>query len=99
MANPLRTEATAAKPKRSQQEICADWNARRERDDVHWYIHEGQIKIGWERQLGIDCPQPSHIMERDRKTFGIEDWAELNAYLEAMGSTVRYRADGERVAA
>jgi hypothetical protein len=35
--------------KRTQQEICDDWNARRERMDVHWYVHDGQIKIGWVR--------------------------------------------------
>lgn len=41
--------AETLRPKRSPEEVCADWNARRERLDVHWYVHQGQIKIGWVR--------------------------------------------------
>jgi hypothetical protein len=41
--------AEAPRAKRTQQEIVDDWNARRIRQDVHWYIHDGQIKIGWVR--------------------------------------------------
>jgi hypothetical protein len=44
-------------------------------------------------------PRPlRHIAERDRSTFTEGDWEELNAYLERMGSAVRYRSDGTRVA-
>lgn len=41
-------------------------------------------------------PPPKHIMDRDRKNFTAEDWAELSAHLEKMGSPVRYRADGSK---
>jgi hypothetical protein len=34
-------------------------------------------------------PPPKHIMDRDRKNFTAEDWAELSAHLEKMGSPVR----------
>jgi hypothetical protein len=44
-------------------------------------------------------PPPKHIMERDRRGFTANDWAELNAYLESMGSPVRYAADGRKIAA
>lgn len=37
-----------------------------------------------------------HIADRDRRTFGPSDWAELNDYLETQGSIVRYRDDGTR---
>lgn len=41
-------------------------------------------------------PPPKHIAERDRRYFTAADWAELNEYLERMGSPVRYLADGTR---
>lgn len=41
-------------------------------------------------------PPPKHVMERDRSTFGPNDWRELNVHLERMGSKVRYRDDGSR---
>lgn len=41
-------------------------------------------------------PPKKHIMERDRSQFTTPDWAELNAYLEGMGSPVRYLSDGTR---
>lgn len=41
-------------------------------------------------------PPGKHIMERDRKTFGPNEWAELSQHLECMGSNVRYRSDGTR---
>lgn len=45
----------------------------------------------------IEGPPPKrHIMDRDRSMFKAEDWAELNEYLERMGSDVRYRSDGSR---
>ena len=100
MTNPLRQ---AAVPRRTQQEICDDENSRRLADpegrrDVHWYVHDGQAKIGWARQLGTGVtPPPAHIMERDRSTFTAHDWRQLNLYLESAGSSVRYRDDGTRM--
>lgn len=44
-------------------------------------------------------PPKPHIMDRDRRTFTAEDWAELNDHLERMGSPVRYAADGSKIAA
>ena len=41
-------------------------------------------------------PPPKHIMDRDRRNFTANDWAELSAHLEKVGSPVRYRADGTR---
>lgn len=41
-------------------------------------------------------PPKRHIADRDRKTFGPEDWAELNTWLESQGATARYHADGTR---
>jgi hypothetical protein len=44
-------------------------------------------------------PPIKHVMERDRSKFTAEDWRELNRYLAAQGSKVRYSDDGERMAA
>jgi hypothetical protein len=46
-------------------------------------------------QVCLPLPK-KHIMDRDRRTFQESDWAELNEYLERMGSVVRYRPDGTR---
>jgi len=43
-------------------------------------------------------PPPKHIMDRDRREFTANDWAELNAHLEKMGSPVRYSSDGKKIA-
>ncbi len=41
-------------------------------------------------------PPPKHVMERDRAKFGPNDWRELSDHLERMGSSVRYRPNGDR---
>jgi hypothetical protein len=41
-------------------------------------------------------PVRRHIADRDRRTFKAADWAELNQYLEKMGSKVRYGPDGSK---
>lgn len=43
-------------------------------------------------------PPPKHIMDRDRRDFTANDWAELNEHLEKMGSPVRYSSDGTKLA-
>ena len=95
--------AEAPMARRGPEEICNDENSRRLADpegrrDVHWYVHEGRVCIGWVRQLGTGNPQqPGHIMERDRSGFTAHDWRQLNLYLESAGSSVRYRDDGTRM--
>lgn len=42
-------------------------------------------------------PPPKHIMDRDRREFTANDWAELNDHLEKMGSPVRYSSDGKKL--
>lgn len=44
-------------------------------------------------------PARKHIADRDRSNFTASDWAELNEYLEKMGSPVRYSSDGTKLAA
>lgn len=41
-------------------------------------------------------PPKKHVADRDRRHFTAADWAELNEYLAAMGSSVRYGPDGTR---
>ena len=51
-------------------------------------------------QPKLEGPPPvRHVADRDRSKFGPSDWAELNEYLEKMGSPVRYSSDGTRMAA
>lgn len=46
----------------------------------------------------LEGPPPKrHIADRDRREFGPSDWAELNEYLEKMGSPVRYSSDGKKL--
>lgn len=48
----------------------------------------------------LEGPPPKpHIADRDRRDFTAADWAELNEYLEKMGSPVRYGPDGTKLAA
>jgi hypothetical protein len=50
----------------------------------------------------IDQFEPSyktHIADRNRRDFKAKDWAELNQYLESMGSKVRYTPEGKKVSA
>jgi len=42
-------------------------------------------------------PPRKHVSERDRSKFTAADWAELNEYLERMGSSVRYGSDGSPI--
>ena len=68
-------------------------------------IAETKEMMGWRRdavvntQIALPPPSKKHVMDRDRRTFVATDWAELNEHLEKMGSTVRYRPDGERYTA
>jgi hypothetical protein len=42
-------------------------------------------------------PIKRHIADRDRRNFTADDWAELNAWLESQGSTVRYGPEGKKL--
>lgn len=58
--------------------------------------HRKRFEREWSQDQ-IEGPRPKpHIADRDRRTFTASDWAELNEYLESMGSPVRYRADGTK---
>ncbi len=53
----------------------------------------------WEVPQISGPPRKRHIAERsDRYNFNAGDWAELNEHLERMGSHVRYRSDGSKIA-
>lgn len=54
-----------------------------------------QSRIEFERNRPVLAIK-HHVMDRDRRNFGPEDWRELNEHLEKMGSTVRYHDDGTR---
>ena len=41
-------------------------------------------------------PPKPHVMDRDRRYFTPDDWAELSQHLESQGSSVRYSPDGTK---
>lgn len=58
--------------------------------------HSRQAEIVGPNPENTLPPPKKHIAERDRSDFTANDWAELNSYLEDMGSVVRYSPAGER---
>lgn len=99
-------------PKRTAQEWCDIGNDRlagripysdgrfEVREHLHWYVENGQPKLGAKLNYRPrNSDRHKHVMDRDRSNFGIEDWAELNEYLESQGSKVRYSPEGKKLAA
>lgn len=95
-------------PRRTAQEWCDLGNQRLRgeipyadgryevREHLHWYIENGQPKLGAKLNYRSPPDKRKHVAERDRSNFCTSDWAELNQYLESMGSQVRYGPDGEK---
>lgn len=46
--------------------------------------------------LALPAPTKRHVMDRRGEAMSDADTAELNAMLESLGATARYRADGSR---
>lgn len=99
-ANPFKS--VGPREHHSQQEICDFENSRmladpKGRRDVHWYVHNGEIKIGWNYEPGNGPKPPSpDVMDRKGQPMSWADTEKLNARLAHLGAWARYRPDGSR---
>lgn len=104
-ANPLKRSVQQAPSRKglTAQQLCDEYNAhiatKGERDDIEWYVADGQPKLGWKKSglaMAQEANRHKDVMDRRGQPMSESDTFKLNKELESRGAKARYRSDGSR---